>query len=553
MRAAVRVADRMAVAVTLTARGEGIARRLGLRTEPFAALEDLFLAGEDIVAVMACGIVIRRLAPHLNDKRREPAVVAVAEDGRVVVPLLGGHRGANRLARRVARALGVTPAITTASDSLFGVALDDPPEGWTVANPEAAKRLMAALIAGEAVRLEGRAPWLAALPFADKAPLTVRVTDRAGPGDNETLILHPPTLVLGVGLERGVPADVLADHVDRVLGEAGLARASVFAVGTLDLKTDEPAVEALGPPVHGFDARTLAAISVPTPSPVVEAAVGTPSVAEAAAVAAAGPGSELVVPKRIGSRVTAAVARIAPPRGKLLVVGIGPGGSAMRTAEAVAAVGAASDIVGYGPYLDLASDLIGGKRRHALPIGAETERVDLALGLAAEGRDVVLLASGDPGIFALAGRVLERAAADLEVRVVPGVSAMQAAAARAGAPLGHDFAAISLSDLLTPPELIDRRVRAAVEGDYVIALYNPASRTRRHPFERSMATIRKGRTPDTPVVRARSVGRDDEFVAIETLDSLDEAAVDMMTVLIVGNSRTRIRNGRVVTPRGYPE
>ena len=544
----------MTVAVVLTERGASLAGRLGLEALPLEEMEGRFEAGEPVVAVMAAGIAIRRLAPLLADKRDEPPVVAVAEDGSAVVPLLGGHRGANRLARRIARTLGVQAAVTTASDVLFGVALDDPPPGWTLANPEMAKSVMASLIAGEPVRLEveaGDTRWLAPLPWSDEGRLAVRVSDRSLAPKEDELLLHPPSLVLGVGLERGASGDLLLGHVARTLEAEGLARASLAAVATLDLKGDEPAVAALELPLRLFDAAVLGRIEVPNPSPAVAAAVGTASVAEAAALAAAGGGAVLAVQKRIGTRVTCAVARIAPPKGRLTVAGVGPGAPAMRTAEVEAAIAGAADIVGYGPYLDLVADLTGTKRCHPLPIGKEKERADLALRLAREGKDVVLLASGDAGVYALAGLALERSNGAVPVTVLPGITAMQAASAKAGAPLGHDFSVISLSDLLTPLEVVRARVEAAAAADFVIALYNPASKERRRPLEEALEILARHRDPDTPVVRARNLGRADELVAVETLAGLDREAVDMTTVLIVGNSRTTIVGDRVVTPRGY--
>ena len=544
----------MTVAVVLTERGAALAERLGLEALPLDEMEVRFRAGEPVVAVMAAGIAIRRLAPLLADKWDEPPVIAVAEDGSTVVPLLGGHRGANRIARTIARTLGVSAAVTTASDVLFGVALDDPPPGWTLANPEMAKPIMAALIAGEPVRLEveaGDAGWLAPLPWSEDGRFAVRVSDRFLVLNEGELLLHPPSLVLGIGLERGASAGLLLDHVARTLESEGLARASLTAAATLDLKGDEPAVAALGLPIRLFDAAALNRIDAPNPSPTVAAAVGTASVAEAAALAAAGEGAALAVPKRIGRRVTCAIARIARPQGRLVVVGVGPGARAMRTAEAEAAIAGATDIVGYGPYLDLVADLVGTKRCHRLAIGEESERTDLALRLAREGRAVALLASGDAGIYALAGLALERSGGRVAVTVLPGISAMQAASARTGAPLGHDFCAISLSDLLTPLATIRIRVEAAAAADFVIAFYNPASKDRRRPLEEALAIVARHRAPDTPVVRARNLGRADELVAVETLAGLNEDAVDMMTVLIVGNSQTKVVAGRVVTPRGY--
>ena len=209
-----------------------------------------------------------------------------------------------------------------------------------------------------------------------------------------------------------------------------------------------------------------------------------------------------------------------------------------------------------------------GQRRHASENRVEGERARHALELAAAGSRVAVVSSGDPGIFAMAAAVVEALEqtpelADIEVRVVPGVSAMQAAAARVGAPLGHDFCVLSLSDQLKPWEVVERRLDAAAGADLVLALYNPASRSRREQLARALEVVARHRTGDTPVVVARAVGSEEESVTVTTLAQIDLATVDMRTLLIVGSSTTRTlaRNGgapgastpaRVYTPRRYP-
>ncbi len=553
----------------------------------------LFRAGTPIVGICAAGILVRLLAPHLADKSAEPPVIAVSEDGLSVVPLLGGHHGANRLARTIAAALGTRAAITTGGDTALGFALDAPPPGWRVAPGAKVKAVTAALLAGEPVRLVSEAAsadWLTAggAPFADEGRLTLRITDRrpsAGdtdrrdtPGD---VVLHPAVLALGLGCERGCAPDELVQLAQRTLDDAGLAREALACVASLDLKADEPAViaaaDALGVPLRLFDAATLERETprLSAPSEAVFRAVGCHGVAEAAALACAGSAGVLAQPKTKSLRATCAVARapqvIAPERcgrgrGRITVVGIGPGARAWRTPGADAAIAGATDLVGYGLYLDLIGPPAPGCARHAYPIGAEQERARAALALGAEGRSVALVSSGDAGVYGMASLLFElldgAPAADdsrgwrgVEVAVEPGISALQAAAARAGAPLGHDFCAISLSDLLTPWPVIERRLEAAAAGDFVVALYNPASRRRRGRLDEARTILAARRPPDCPVVVARNLGRDGERVSLTTLAELDTESVDMLTVIVAGSSRTRrlAQGGRawLYTPRGY--
>lgn len=568
------------------ARVFGLARRVDgadiLFDDAGEQIRALFAAGQPVIGVCAAAILIRAVAELLADKRAEPPVVAVAEDGSAVVPLVGGHHGANDLARRIAAELGVPPAVTTAGDLRLGVALDEPPEGWVLANPADAKDFTAALLAGAAVRSDGgEIP-----PFVERAgirrspdgALRITATAAAAAGGPAHLVYHPRALAVGVGCERGAEPAELAELVGRALDEADLARPAVAGVFSLDLKMDEPAVHAaaemLGTEARFFDAAALEAETprLATPSETVFREVGCHGVAEGAALAAAGPAGALVVAKRKSRRATCAVA-LAPqplgeasagrPRGRLLVVGLGPGGSGWMTAESEAAIAAASDLVGYTLYLDMLGARAAGKARHGFALGEEADRVRAALDLAASGRTVALVSSGDPGIYAMAALVLELVDAEdragwrrLAVEICPGVSALQAAAARAGAPLGHDFCAISLSDLLTPWPVIERRLRAAADGDFVVALYNPASRSRVGQLGRARELLLAARAASTPVVVARNLGRDGESVRVTTLGDLDPAGADMLTTLIIGSSRTRaVGRGDggewVYTPRGY--
>jgi cobalt-precorrin 5A hydrolase/precorrin-3B C17-methyltransferase len=460
----------------------------------------------------------------------------------------------------------------------FGIALDEPPAGWTLANPTDAKPFSAALLAGGAVRLEGNAPWLTAsrLPFSPDAELVIRVTERAELGSASQLVYHPPVLTVGVGCERGASAEEVTSLVRETLASAGLAEHSVAAVCSIDVKMDEPAIHAvataLGVPARFFDAARLEeeAPRLANPSDLIFREVGCHGVAEGASLAASA--GTLIVPKRKSARATCAIALSPTPlqadtigqrRGRLSIVGIGPGSDGWRTPEADQWLTRATDLVGYHLYLDLLGDLAAGKQRHGYELGAEEMRVRVALDLAAQGREVALVSSGDAGIYAMATLVFELIDredrpdwARLDIGVTPGISALQAAASRAGAPLGHDFCTISLSDLLTPWPVIERRIRAAAQGDFVIAVYNPVSKRRTEQLPAMKAVLLEHRPPNTPVILARNLGRPGETITVTTLTALDAADVDMLTLVMIGSSETRaVPRGDggtwVYTPRGY--
>jgi cobalt-precorrin 5A hydrolase/precorrin-3B C17-methyltransferase len=262
-----------------------------------------------------------------------------------------------------------------------------------------------------------------------------------------------------------------------------------------------------------------------------------------------------------------AVEKFGRAPGLLHVVGIGPGEAASRTADAARALAASTDWVGYGLYLDLVADLREGQQEHRFGLGDEEARVRHALELAGTGRTVALVCSGDAQIYAMAALVFElleaggaravsEAARRVGVAVHPGISALQAASARAGALIGHDFCAISLSDLLTPRETILTRLRAAAEGDFVVALYNPRSGRRTELIETARTMFLAHRPAETPVLIGRALGRPEETVDVVRLDEFDPARIDMMTVVLVGSSASRAfrrGDGRLVayTPRGY--
>jgi cobalt-precorrin 5A hydrolase/precorrin-3B C17-methyltransferase len=544
-------------------------------------IRGLFAAGTPIVGVMAAGALIRILAPRLSDKHIEPPVLAVADDGSAVVPLLGGHHGGNDLARVIAAALDVKAAVTTAGDVRFGVALDQPPQGYVLVNPENAKAVMAGLVGGATAKLTGKAEWLeqSGVPFGDDGSVEIIVSEKTVVTRPNQLHYAPQVLALGIGCERGAQAEEVIELAETVLKESGFARQALAGVFSIDVKADEAAVHAaakhFGVPARFFDAATLEAETprLANPSGVVFAEVGCHGVSEGAALAAVGAGGKLVVEKRKTSRATAALAQALQPldvrtiggaRGKLFVVGIGPGSTGWRSPEASAMVAEATDLVAYSLYIDLLGPLADGKARHDFDLGAEEARVRFALELAGQGKTVGLICSGDAGIYAMATLVFELidrgglsdAARRVEVQCTPGISALQGAAARAGAPLGHDFCTISLSDLLTPWPSIQMRLKAAAEGDFVIAFYNPVSKKRRTQLAYARDVLLEHRPFDTPVILATNLGREGETVRVVPLGELNVDDVDMLTVVVVGSSESRTMktgDGKtwVYTPRGY--
>ncbi|WP_349676143.1 MULTISPECIES: precorrin-3B C(17)-methyltransferase [unclassified Thalassospira] len=557
--------------------------------DTIAHLQQTFSTGHVIIGVCASGILIRALAPLLSGKWQDAAVIAVDESGDTFIPLLGGHHGGNRLARDLADRLGGFAAITTPGDAMLGLALDEPPAGWKLGTPETVKLATAALLAGASARLEieaGSAAWLtnSAIAQSDDGSVVITATARAtdesdtsDAGPETAITYHPPVLALGVGCERGCPADDLYDLVMETLAGQCLSPKAIACVTSIDLKADEAAVhelaKRLGVPARFFDAQTLEAEAgrLVTPSDVVFAETGCHGVAEGAALATVGPNGKLIVPKHKTKKSTCAVAlsqddiipkKVGKAQGRLSIVGIGPGQIGWRSPEATALIGRATDIVGYQMYLDLLGPLIDGKDCHHSDLGAEEARARHALELAATGKDVALIGSGDAGIYALATLVFElldrEDRADwnrVAVQVSPGISALQAAASRIGAPLGHDFCAISLSDLLTPREDILRRLKSAAEGDFVIAFYNPVSKRRRDLLAKARDILLEHRNEDTPVVLGRQLGRPDEEITVVPLAKLEVDMVDMLTTVLVGSSNsrhiTRGENEWVYTPRGY--
>ena len=558
--------------VSVTEPGRALARRLPYEHahgKPADVLSARWREVDAFVLVLATGAAVRLVAPLLEHKDRDPAVVCVDDAGRFAISLTGGHHGANELADEVAGLLGAQPVVTTATDRLGVPALDQLP-GLAAQGDLAA--VTGALVSGETVRLENHRRWPLPDSLASRlevagddqqAPLVAVRDEEGGARSTPTVVLVPRSLVVGIGTTTDATADDVEALVADALARAGLSPLALEAVATIDRRADHPAVVAFAAAhdlsVRAYPAGLLDSVAVPNPSDVVDAAVGTASVAEAAALTAAGTGAVLAVEKQRGERVTVAIARRRRPAGALFVVGLGPGDALHRTKAAERSVRHAGTVIGYQPYVEQCADLLTPAQEViGLPIGAELDRARVALERAAGGARVALVCSGDAGIYAMASPVLELAAttpefAAVDIEVVPGVTAGLAAAALLGAPLGHDHLVISLSDLLTPWERIEARLRAAAATDLVLVVYNPRSQRRTWQIEQARSILLAHRPPDTPVGVVTDAARPGQQVELTTLGALDTARVTMTTCLLVGSSATQVLGGKMVTPRGYLE
>jgi cobalt-precorrin 5A hydrolase/precorrin-3B C17-methyltransferase len=383
-------------------------------------------------------------------------------------------------------------------------------------------------------------------------PPLLEISDRLLATPRLSVVYRPPSLVAGVGCSRGADAAEILDLLGSALHEAGLSQKSVAILASIDVKSDEAglleAADALGVPLHFRSAEELVVVETPNPSPVVAGAVGTPSVAEASVLVS---GAELLLEKRKSANATVAIGRL-PVRGRLTLVSLGPGEDALIPPLAREALAASELVVGLGQYVERIRHLLRpGTRVLTLPLGEEVERAEKALAEARAGGSVALVSSGDVGVYAMAAPALELASDDVEVIVVPGITAAQAAASLLGSPLGHDHCSISLSNLLTPWEVIENRVRAAALGDFVISLYNPRSKGRDWQLGKVQKILLEHRPPDTPVGIVRDAYRPTQGVVVTDLASLRPEDVDMLTLVLVGNSQTRLVAGKMVTPRGY--
>ena len=512
-----------------------------------ATLRELYQQDTPIIALCAAGIVIRTLAPLLLEKGAEPPVLAVAEDGSAVVPLLGGLGGVNVLAREIAAALDVAAAITTSGELRFGTCLLNPPSGYALGDLELGKRFVSDLLAGESVRIEGPAPWLAEaqLPEDRQARLAIHVGHAERQPNANELLIYPRNVLVAVTARPD-----LASIVRNALHDANIALPALACVLASDSDMANPVLREaaleLGVPLR-FSARSgtvLEQVRDTLPSLLTSIAVN-----DSMAIAVA---AEPLDPGLIGR-----------PRGRLAVIGLGPGAAELMVPAVKAELARANDVLGYETYVRMAGPFRADQVMHCTDNREEMQRARHAFELAASGRSVVVVSSGDPGVFAMAAAVLEalHESSDaswhnVDLEILPGVSASLATAAQAGAPLGHDFCVMSLSDNLKRWSIIEKRLDLACEADLALAFYNPISRSRPWQLGRALEIVAQHRSAETPVVLGRDIGRPGQTLRVTTLADLTPDQVDMRTMVLIGSSTTcafpRAEGGEwVYTPRWY--
>lgn len=511
-----------------------------------ATLRELYTTNTPIIALCAAGIVIRTLAPLLLEKGVEPPVLAVAEDASAVVPLLGGLGGVNVLAREIAESLGIAPAITTSGELRFGTCLLNPPSGYALGDLELGKRFVSDLLGGEPVRIEGDAPWLAQAQLAQdqQARLAIHVgsTERE-PSANE-LLIYPKSVLVLVSEEV---AD-LADVIRKRLHNANIA---VQSLACLLASEQQMASQALRDAAVEFNVPLRFSRSDAVGEPLAELTSplltvhGDDSIKIAVA-------EHPLDPSRIGRA-----------RGRLAVIGLGPGAADLMVPAVKLELTRANDVLGYETYVRMAGPFRADQVLHCTDNREEMQRARHAFELAAQGRNVVVVSSGDPGVFAMAAAVLEAlhesrdpAWHNVDLEILPGVSASLATAAQAGAPLGHDFCVLSLSDNLKPWEIIEKRLALTAQADLAMAFYNPISRSRPWQLGRALEIVAQYRIAETPVVLGRDIGRPGQTLRVTTLGQLTADQVDMRTMVLIGSSTTRVfprAQGLswVYTPRSY--
>ncbi len=548
---------------------------------------------EALVCVAATGLIVRLAAPLLKDKSQDPALVCVDDRGRFAVSLCGGHlAGANRLARRVARITAGQAVVSTATDSGGITAFDEAAarEGARVLNTGAILPCNRALLHGKAVDFYGpEAVWTkyfaglkglrhCAEPPADPAPLCV-CWDAPVPEKTPcALQISSRAFVLGAGCHSGIDVPAFIEEAKAFLERSGVPASSVAALASHEAKAGEKGMlalaEELGCPFRGYPGEVLAKTEgVVTLSHTVAKHMGTPSVSEAAALTAArelGATARLAAAREVrrGS-MTFALARIGhnrpekpavPEGGELIVAGLGSGQPGGITGEVLEALRSADAIAGYTTYTAFVRPLLEaeGLRKEYIQSGmcGEIERCRRALEAAMTGRRVCLVCSGDPGLLAMAGLILEMQADDprfarIQIRILPGVTAALLAAARLGAPLQNGAVLISLSDLLVPAEEVRGNLKAALSSALPLALYNPAGKKRRDLLREALAMAAAERGSGCLCATVRSAARPDEEVWIGRVDELDQSRVDMSTLLIICGRRTRRAGGWLFEDRGY--
>lgn len=558
-------------------------------------LSAIWSGSKYFVFSLTVGAVTRLIAPLLTDKKTDPSVIVIDPAFKYLICLTGEHQShGDKLTVLLAELLSAKPIISSASSHLNLPSIDS--FGYTFGWDRGVgdwTRVSAIITHHQPtlIRQElGLNWWRQNLPLnhpfiftegEKNAQALVYIGVKKPPVVDLPLVSwHPRMLWVGIGCERDTSPLLIEKAVNSVLDQYNLERGAIASLVTIDLKGDEKGILELAQrwqlPLKTFTAQELNLIDVPNPSRIVENEVGTKSVAEASALKGANwsnlpenhPSPTLVVPKHIFKEegfkgaVTVAIALSSleynPRQGKLYLIGTGPGAIEYLTTAAKTALRDADLIIGYGLYIDLIKPLLHPSQIiESSNITQEKQRAERAIALAQWGLKVAVISSGDCGIYGMAGLVLEILAnqnwngKEPSVQVFSGITAMQSVAAKIGSPLMHDFCAISLSDLLTPWDIIEKRLHAAAMGDFITAIYNPRSQTRQQQIVTAQNIFLQYRSGNTPVAIARSVTREDEKIILTTLEEMLNHPIDMLTTVLIGNSSTKRYNDLLITPRGY--
>lgn len=542
-----------------------------------------------IIFVGSIAVAVRIIAPFLSSKNRDPAIIVIDKNGSKVIPLIGSHQAnAQNIAFNLSNLLGgeVVETNNSSIDNLLNLDSFGNNWGWRrsglvhnwsklVIKQSHEEKIFCQQMAGNDL-------WRKSLSAKRVSHLNINEdihnsasTFHISVKNNHSLTWHPPTLWLGIGCERNTQKKFIEESLDQFLDLYQLSPLSIAGFATVEIKRDEEALLKISKekdwPIKFYCPQELLKIPVPNPSEIVFNEIGTPSVAEAACLIAAGEGAELKVEKNIfkikenlnnktGS-VTFAIAeskrQYAPSKGEIHIVGSGPGDIRYLTNDARKALSECPVWIGYKMYLDLLEPL---QRYDQIRIDSElTEEIDRckkAINLAEEGIKVAIISSGDSGIYGMAGLLLEIIhKVEKEFRpslfIHPGISSMQLAASIAGAPLMNDFCAISLSDKLTPWETIEQRIHGALEGDFVVVIFNPQSKERNWQLKKTLEMFLNYRKKDTPVFFGRQVGREEQVKKVFKLNEIPLDDIDMLSILIIGNSKTKLVDDKFISPRGY--
>lgn len=535
-------------------------------------VREAFRDSDAILFWSAAGIAVRSVAPFLTHKSLDPAVLVLDEQGEYCISLLSGHAGgANELAGRVAEMTGAHPVVTTGTDREHRFSVDEfaRVNRLVVTDWERAKQISAKVLRGEMLtirsemakeqfhRTEGMEMlrWISGEETGETADVVITpYTDEPG----EALVLIPAVITVGIGCRIGAGEETIRHGLDEFLARNHLDLRAVEKIASIDRKKEEPGLcllaEHLGIPLVTFSAEELeSAEGSFSSSDFVHSVTGTGNVCQRSAVKGAGAGSRCLAEKTVIDGVTYSAARKGSRPGKVSAVGIGPGERDGMTEQAAEAIRSAEIVFGYQTYIRQLRPMFPDKIYRESGMRQERQRIREALEEAAKGRTVAVVSSGDPAVYGMGGLLLEMAEEypGVDTECIPGVTAALSGSACLGAPLGHDFACISLSDLLTPWETIQNRLEQAAQGDFVLVLYNPSSNSRKPLFEEACRILLTYRAADTVCGWCRNIGREGEQTHLCTLEELSAQPVDMRTTVFVGSSRTRKIGGRMVTPRGY--